>query len=399
MNNTQKTVLDPKRAEHIKLGKTLRAYSMVIALVVIAVLFHFLTDGLIFTAMNLTNLILQNSYVVLLILGMLPVILTGNVDLSVGSVLAFVGAVAAILQVNYGMGVVPTLLISLIVGIAIGAWQGMWIAYFDIPAFLVTLSGELVFRGLTQVVLDGASIGPFSPAFRTMASSFLIPDEVAAGTVMTITMVIAVVACVLVVLSQVLARRNKVAHGVPVGSPVGMIIRCVLLSAVILALSYLMGKYKGYPTVLVIMLVLSLIYSFICSRTIFGRGLYAIGGNRKAAALSGVKDRLYFFMAYTNMGFMCAVAALVYAARLNAATPKAGVNFELDAIAACFVGGASVTGGAGTIAGALVGCFVIGILNNGMSMMGISADWQQVVKGLVILAAVAFDLIPKRKKK
>ena len=399
MNNTQKTVLKPAGSEHANVGKTLRAYSMVIALVVIAVLFHFLTDGLIFTAMNLTNLILQNSYVVLLILGMLPVILTGNVDLSVGSVLAFVGAVAAILQVNYGMGVVPTLLISLIVGIAIGAWQGMWIAYFDIPAFLVTLSGELVFRGLTQVVLDGASIGPFSPAFRTMASSFLIPDEVSAGTVMSITMIIAVIACVLVVLSQVLARRNKVAHGVPVGSPVGMIVRCVLLSAVILALSYLMGKYKGYPTVLVIMLVLSLIYSFICSRTIFGRGLYAIGGNRKAAALSGVKDRLYFFMAYTNMGFMCAVAALVYAARLNAATPKAGVNFELDAIAACFVGGASVTGGAGTIAGALVGCFVIGILNNGMSMMGISADWQQVVKGLVILIAVAFDLIPKRKKK
>lgn len=399
MNNTQKTVLSPNGSEHIKVGKTLRAYSMVIALVVIAVLFHFLTDGLIFTAMNLTNLILQNSYVVLLILGMLPVILTGNVDLSVGSVLAFVGAVAAILQVNYGMGVVPTLLISLIVGIAIGAWQGMWIAYFDIPAFLVTLSGELVFRGLTQVVLDGASIGPFSPAFRTMASSFLIPDNVSSGTVMSITMIIAVIACVLVVLSQVLARRNKVAHGVPVGSPVGMIIRCVLLSAVILALSYLMGQYKGYPTVLAIMLVLSLIYSFICSRTIFGRGLYAIGGNRKAAALSGVKDRLYFFMAYTNMGFMCAVAALVYAARLNAATPKAGVNFELDAIAACFVGGASVTGGAGTIAGALVGCFVIGILNNGMSMMGISADWQQVVKGLVILMAVAFDLIPKRKKK
>lgn len=399
MNNTQKTVLKPAGSEHANVSKTLRAYSMVIALVVIAVLFHFLTDGLIFTAMNLTNLILQNSYVVLLILGMLPVILTGNVDLSVGSVLAFVGAVAAILQVNYGMGVVPTLLISLIVGIAIGAWQGMWIAYFDIPAFLVTLSGELVFRGLTQVVLDGASIGPFSPAFRTMASSFLIPDEVSAGTVMSITMIIAVIACVLVVLSQVLARRNKVAHGVPVGSPVGMIVRCVLLSAVILALSYLMGQYKGYPTVLVIMLVLSLIYSFICSRTIFGRGLYAIGGNRKAAALSGVKDRLYFFMAYTNMGFMCAVAALVYAARLNAATPKAGVNFELDAIAACFVGGASVTGGAGTIAGALVGCFVIGILNNGMSMMGISADWQQVVKGLVILIAVAFDLIPKRKKK
>lgn len=388
-----------EKAKKSNIAATLRAYSMVIVLVVIAVLFHLLTDGLIFTSMNLTNIILQNSYVVLLILGMLPIILTGNIDLSVGSVLAFVGAIAAILQVNYGCSTFVTLIISLVVGILIGAWQGFWISYFDIPPFLVTLSGELVFRGLTQIVLDGASIGPFSASFRTMASSFLLPDTLEKSTIYSITMAIAVIACVIFVLSQVLGRANKKKHGVPVKSPVGMIIRCVLISAAILALSHLMGAYKGYPTVLAIMLVLSLIYSFICDRTIFGRGLYAIGGNRKAAALSGVRDRMYFFLVYVNMGLMSAVAALVYAARLNAATPKAGVNFELDAIAACFVGGASVSGGAGSIAGALVGCFVIGILNNGMSMMGISADWQQVVKGLVILAAVAFDLIPKRKKK
>ena len=378
--------------------KTLRAYSMVIVLVVIAVLFHLLTNGLIFTAMNLTNIILQNSYVVLLILGMLPVILTGNVDLSVGSVLAFVGAIAAILQVNYHCGVLVTLLVSLLVGILIGCWQGMWIAYFDIPAFLVTLSGELVFRGLTQVVLDGASIGPFSDTFRAIASSFIPVIFGGSGFHLT-TMILAVLACAVYVYLQLHGRADKQRHGVPVRPITGFIIKCVVMCVVILYLSWQMASYNGYPTVLIIMLVLCLVYSFICSRTIFGRGLYAIGGNRKAAMLSGVKDRLYFFLAYANMGLMSAVAALVYAARLNAATPKAGVNFELDAIAACFVGGASVTGGAGTIGGALVGCFVIGILNNGMSMMGISADWQQTVKGLVILAAVAFDLVPKRKKK
>ncbi len=376
----------------------LRSYSMVIVLVFIAVLFHFLTDGLIFTSMNLTNIILQNSYVVILILGMLPIILTGNIDLSVGSTLAFVGAVAAILQVNYGCGMFVTLIVSLLIGVAIGCLQGFFIAYYDMPAFIVTLAGELAFRGLTQVVLDGASIGPFSNTFRAMAGSF-IPDIFKGGSLHITTLILALMACGVFVYSQFKSRKDKVMHGVPVKGPAGLIVRCALISVAILYLSYQMATYQGYPTVMIIMLVLSLIYNFICDRTLFGRGLYAIGGNRKAAALSGIKDRLNLFLAYANMGLMAAVAALVYAARLNAATPKAGVGFELDAIAACFVGGASVTGGAGTIPGALVGCFVIGILNNGMSMMGVSADWQQTVKGIVILAAVAFDLIPKRKHK
>ena len=377
--------------------KTLRAYSMVIVLVAIAVLFHFLTEGRIFTSMNLTNLILQNSYVVILILGMLPVILTGNVDLSVGSILSFVGAVAAILQVNMGWGTVPTLLVSLVIGTAIGAWNGLWIAKFDIPPFIVTLSTQLAFRGLTMVVLDGASIGPFHETFRWISSSFI--AETIGIDPFLLTMVLAVVSCVIFAFVQLRDRKAKIAHGVPVKGMATLVGKIAILCVVILVLSLVMATYKGYPTVLLLMLVLTLAYNFVCNRTMFGRSLYAIGGNRKAAALSGIKDRRGMFLAYANMGLMSAVAALVYAARLNAATPKAGTGFELDAIAACYVGGASVSGGAGTIGGALIGCFVIAILNNGMSMLGVSADWQQTVKGLVILAAVAFDMIPKAKKK
>lgn len=389
--------LKPRFNKHEVL-KTLRSYSMVIVLVAIAVLFQQWTGGLTFTPRNVTNIFLQQSYIVILILGMLPVILTGNVDLSVGSTVAFVGAVAAVLQVNHGFGTVPTLLISLLVGAAIGAWNGLWIARFDIPAFIVTLSSQLLFRGFTLVVLDGASIGPFDENFRAIASSFL-PDFFHVDGIHLTSLILGVLACAVFVFTQLQSRRNKIAHGVPVKSVWGLVVRTTVICAVVMWMTYLLVINKGYPTVLVIMLVLSLVYNFICNRTIFGRSLYAIGGNRKAAALSGIKDRWSMFLAYTNMGFVAAIAALVYSARLNVATPKAGTGFELDAIAACYVGGASVSGGAGTISGALVGCFVIGILNNGMSLLGISPDWQQMVKGLVILIAVAFDLIPKMKKK
>ena len=378
--------------------KTLRSYSMVIVLVVIAILFQWWTGGLTFKPRNLTNIIQQQSYIVILILGMLPVILTGNVDLSVGSTLAFVGAVAAVLQVNYGWSTLPTLVVALVVGAAIGAWNGLWIARFDIPAFIVTLSSQLVFRGLTLVVLDGASIGPFDDTFRAIAGSFLLDVFKMDGMHLT-SLILGAVACLVYIFTQIRSHRNKIAHGVPVKNVWGTVIRTGVICAAVMWLTYMLAIDKGYPTVLIIMLVLSLIYSFICNRTIFGRSLYAVGGNRKAAALSGIKDRWSMFLAYTNMGLVAAIAALVYAARQNVATPKAGTGFELDAIAACYVGGASVSGGAGTIGGALIGCFVIGILNNGMSLLGISPDWQQMVKGLVILVAVAFDLIPKMKKK
>ena len=383
------------------IAKTLRSYSMIFVLVAIVILSQVLTGGLTLKPRNMTNIILQQSYIVILILGMLPVILTGNVDLSVGSTVAFVGAVAAVLQVNLGWGTLPTLIVSLAIGAAIGAWNGLWIAIFDIPAFIVTLSSQLVFRGLTQVVLDGASIGPFDATFRAIAGSFItdILGESVGDLMPYITMGLAVLACLVFVAVQMIDRRNKIAHGVPVKPVWGMIVRIVIICAVIIVLSYMLSLDKGYPTVLVILLVFSMIYNFVCNRTVFGRSLYAVGGNRKAAALSGIKDRLSMFMAYTNMGFVAAIAALVYAARMNVATPKAGTGFELDAIAACYVGGASVSGGAGTIGGALIGCLVIGILNNGMSLLGISPDWQQTVKGIVILGSVAFDIIPKMRKK
>ena len=378
--------------------KNLRAYSMILVLIAIVALFQWWTDGLTLKPRNLTNIIQQQSYIVILILGMLPVILTGNVDLSVGSTVAFVGAVAAVLQVNLGWGTVPTLLISLLAGALIGAWNGFWIAKFDIPAFIVTLSSQLIFRGATLVILDGASIGPFDDTFRAIANSFL-PDALHMSSMHMTSVILGVLACFIYVFMQIRSRRNQIAHGVPVKSVWAMVVRIVCICGAVLWLTYMLAIDKGYPTVLVIMLVLTLIYSFVCNRTTFGRSLYAVGGNRKAAALSGIKDRWSMFLAYTNMGFVAAIAALVYAARLNVATPKAGNGFELDAIAACYVGGASVSGGAGTIGGALIGCFVIGVLNNGMSLLGISPDWQQMVKGLVILAAVAFDMIPKMRKK
>ena len=389
------------KTNRTNIAKTLRSYSMIIVLIAIVALFEILTGGKTLKPRNLTNIILQQSYIVILILGMLPVILTGNVDLSVGSIVVLVGAVAAVLQVKLGWGTLPTLAVALLIGAAIGAWNGLWIAVFDIPAFIVTLSSQLVFRGLAQVVLDGASIGPFDATFRAIAGSFITDGfgDAIADFIPYITLGLALLACIVFTISQLVTRRNKVAHGVPVKSVWMLVGRIVIICAVIIALAYMLSLDRGFPTVLVILLVLSLIYNFICNRTNFGRSLYAVGGNRKAAALSGIKDRLTMFLAYTNMGFVAAIAALVYAARMNVATPKAGTGFELDAIAACYVGGASVSGGAGTIGGALIGCFVIGVLNNGMSLLGISPDWQSTVKGLVILGSVAFDIIPKMRKK
>lgn len=389
------------KTNRTNIAKTLRSYSMIIVLIAIVALFEILTGGKTLKPRNLTNIILQQSYIVILILGMLPVILTGNVDLSVGSIVVLVGAVAAVLQVKLGWGTLPTLAVALIIGAAIGAWNGLWIAVFDIPAFIVTLSSQLVFRGLAQVVLDGASIGPFDATFRAIAGSFITDGfgDAIADFIPYITLGLALLACIVFTISQLVTRRNKVAHGVPVKSVWMLVGRIVIICVVIIALAYMLSLDRGFPTVLVILLVLSLIYNFICNRTNFGRSLYAVGGNRKAAALSGIKDRLTMFLAYTNMGFVAAIAALVYAARMNVATPKAGTGFELDAIAACYVGGASVSGGAGTIGGALIGCFVIGVLNNGMSLLGISPDWQSTVKGLVILGSVAFDIIPKMRKK
>ncbi len=370
---------------------------MLLVLAAILVLFQVLTGGLLITPLNLTNIVLQNSYIVILAIGMLPIIITARIDLSVGSIAAFVGAVAAIMMVNYGVGFVPTILVGLLIGALIGAWQGFWVAYRNIPAFIVTLSTQLVFRGLTVVVLDGRSIGPFSDAFQALSTSYL-PDVFTIDGLHVTSLLVALVACAVIILGELRNRAEEKKYGFSANPSWMSIAKMVLLCGAVLVISYVFASYQGFPTVLMIMIALIIIYTFVTRKTVFGRHMYALGGNEKAAGLSGVNIKRVLNATFINMGVLAGLAGLVFAARLNAGTPKAGNGFELDAIAACFIGGASVYGGTGTVSGALIGCLIMGVMNNGMSIMGIAVDLQQAIKGLVILAAVAFDMYAKSKE-
>ncbi|WP_160689761.1 multiple monosaccharide ABC transporter permease [Clostridium sp. C2-6-12] len=378
------------------LKQNIRQYTMALALVVIMVFFQILTDGVLFKPMNVTNLILQNSYVLILAVGMLIVILTGNVDLSVGSVAAFIGAIAAIFMVRMNMPVALAVILCLIIGALVGAWQGFWIAYVRIPAFIVTLAGMLIFRGLTMVILKGQTIAPFPDSFAVAANGFL-PESLKIGNLNLIAVLAGLLLSVLYVIMTIKQVNNRKKYNIE-GEPVGftMFITGIVVVAINL-FTMSLANYKGIPIVLVLIGALILIYTFITEKTIAGRHVYALGGNEKAAKLSGIKTKRVMFWVYTNMGVLSAIAGLIVSARLGAATPKAGTNYELDAIAACFIGGASASGGIGTIMGAIIGALVMGVLNNGMSIMGIGIDWQQAIKGLVLLAAIAFDVYTKSK--
>lgn len=377
----------------------IRQYAMVLALVFIVILFQFLTEGVLLRPLNITNLVQQNSYVLILSVGMLLTILTGNVDLSVGSIVAFVGAVSATFIISWGMPTVPALLLSLLIGALIGAWQGFWIAYVRIPAFIVTLAGMLIFRGLTMVILKGRTLAPFTDTYTTMSSGFF-PDFLSTGGGLhNLTLATGALCCIFYAIGELNSRKSKQKFNFEVLSMPLMAGKIAAISAAIMATSYMLALYKGMPVVLVLVGALVLVYSFITNKTVVGRHIYAFGGNEKAARLSGIKTNRVFFWVYVNMGMLSALAGIVFAGRLNAATPKAGVGFELDAIAACFIGGASSAGGIGTVAGAIIGGLIMGVLNNGMSIMGISIDWQQAIKGLVLLAAVAFDVITKSKSR
>ena len=376
----------------------MRQYAMVIALVSIMILFQFLTEGILLKPLNVTNLILQNSYILVLAIGMLLCILTGgNIDLSVGSVAAFVGAISATLIVSMKMSVFPALILSLIVGALVGVWQGYWIAYVRIPAFIATLSGMLVFRGFTMVILKGRTLAPFPTSYQKIASGF-IPDFIGTpeGLHMT-TILIGLICSIIYFFFELKDRRSKQKYNFTVASIVVFIVRVLIMMSVINLFTFWLARYKGIPNVLILLTLLILGYTFVTNKTIAGRHIYALGGNEKAAKLSGVKTNRVLFGVYVNMAVMAALAGIIFAGRLNAATPKAGNLFELDAIAACYIGGASATGGVGTVIGAIIGGLIMGILNNGMSIMGISIDWQQAIKGLVLLFAVAFDVYSKSK--
>lgn len=381
------------------LKNNLREYGMLISLVAIMVLFQVLTDGTLLRPLNLTNLLLQNSYVVIMALGMLLVIVAGHIDLSVGSVCGFIGALAAVLMVEYEWHFVPTAIISIAAGAVIGAAQGWFVAFRKIPSFIVTLAGMLVFKGLTLALLAGQSVGPFPVEFQRLSSGF-IPDPLGGldGDGLRITsLVVGALAAAALVFFKLRGRAKLAAHGMETEPYVFFLVKNLFFAAIILFFSYLLSTYKGLPNVLIVMAVLIVVYDFVTNRTTIGRRIYALGGNEKAARLSGVKTQRLAFLTFVNMGALAALAGLVFAARLNTATPKAGLGFELDVIAACFIGGASASGGVGRVMGAVIGAFIMGVMNNGMSILGIGIDYQQVIKGLVLLAAVFIDVYNKNK--
>jgi putative multiple sugar transport system permease protein len=375
----------------------IRKNGMVMALVLIMGLFQLLTGGILFRPMNVNNLVLQNAYVLILATGMLLCILTGNIDLSVGSVVAFVGAISAVMMVDWGVPVAITIPVALLIGVGVGAFHGYFIAYMHIPAFIVTLAGMLIWRGLTMVILKGQTKAPFAKSFQAIAAGYLPGREIRIGNFNTIALIVGLILSVILIIMILKTRKNKQQYGFEVLPKWIEAVKIIFLVLAINLLTFSLADYNGIPIVLVLLLFLVTLYTFITQRTIFGRHVYALGGNEKAAKLSGVKTKRVMFLVYTNMGLLAALAGLVVAGRLNAATPKAGTMFELDAIASCFIGGASASGGIGTIVGAIVGGLVMGVLNNGMSIMGVSVDWQQTIKGLVLLAAVFFDVLTKNR--
>lgn len=374
----------------------IREYGMLVALVAIMIFFYFVTEGILMRPINITNLVLQNSYVVIMALGMLLIIVSGGIDLSVGSIAAFIGAIAGVLMVKWGWNWALVALFCLVAGGLIGAWQGFWVAYIKIPSFIVTLAGMLIFRGLTLVIVRGEAIGPFPVQFQRISAGF-IPDIFKVEGFHLTTIIIGIIVSVLLIWADLRTRSNQIKYGFDVTPTYFFVAKQILITVAIMGFSYLMASYKGIPNLLVIMFPLVAVYAFLTNQTVIGRRIYAMGGNEKAARLSGVNTPRLLFLTFVNMGVLAALAGMIVAARLNSSTPNAGEGFELDVIAACFIGGASATGGIGTVIGAVVGAFFIGIMNNGMSLLGVGIDWQQAIKGLVLLLAVFFDVYNKNK--
>jgi putative multiple sugar transport system permease protein len=348
------------------------------------------------SAQNITNLFLQNSYVIIMALGMLLVIVAGHIDLSVGSVVGFVGAVAAVLTVNLHWPVWAVVPACLAVGFIIGAAQGYWVAFWRVPSFIVTLAGMLVFRGLTLWLLNGQNIGPFPKSFQLLSTGF-VADVFGVGKPNMTAILLVCLAAAAIVYSGWRARSRDTQFGITPEPLAIFAIRNVVVSAALIFVGYKLASFRGLPNVVIILSVLTVLYAFFTENMVTGRRIYALGGNEKAAKLSGIKTDRLVFLTFCNMGVLAALAGMIVAARLNSSTPKAGVGFELDVIAAVFIGGASMSGGVGKILGAVVGALIMGVMNNGMSILGIGIDYQQVIKGLVLLSAVIFDVYNKSK--
>lgn len=378
----------------------MKQYGMFLALVAIYVIFALLTKGANLSPANINNLIMQNGYVVILAVGMLLCVLTGNIDLGVGSVVAVCGAAAGIVMVDKKMNMWVAILLALLIGLLVGIFAGFFIAYLGIPPFVVTLATMLMGRGLTYTLLQAQTKGPLPESFVFIGAGFLPTVKVpfGDGTMDLVSIAVAIVATILVIFSEIKSIATKKKYNFAQNPVWQIILKNGVLLFIIWFFFYKLSRYNGLPFVLLLMLVLVVIYAYVTSNTVAGRQIYALGGNRKAAQLSGIDTKKVFFWVYVNMGVLSSIAGIVLAARNASATPKAGDGFEMDAIASCYIGGAAVAGGAGTIIGAVVGAFVMGILNNGMSLYGWSTDIQKIVKGAVLLGAVTIDVVSKRKK-
>ena len=384
------------------IGNFLKKYTMVLALVLVVIFFSVSTQGKILYAQNINNLISQNGYVFVLASGMLLCILTGgNIDLAVGSVVCFTGALGAVIMQKH-MSFILAVIVMLLVGLAIGAFQGFWIAWISVPPFIATLAGMYAFRGLSNVVLQGYAVAIEDTGFLNVfggGADCYIPDFIGKGeglnmTCMAAAILIAVIYVLLTLRREAVRRKRGIAHG----SAAGKMFTMLVLTVLILWLGYKLASYKGIPTVLVWVAAVLLIYSYITQNTAIGRYLYAVGGNEKATRLSGINTKMVYFFAYANMGFLAGLAGILTVARASSAQPTYGQGYEMDAIAACFIGGASAYGGVGKITGVIIGAVLMGVINQGMSIMGIAANYQRVVKGIVLLVAVMFDVLSKREK-
>ncbi len=398
-------------------SRNMRQYGMLIALIVIMILFGLFTQGRLIWPRNVSMLVRQNSYILILAIGMLLCILTGgNIDLSVGSLVAMVSAMSGLLATTLGWPAWLAIILSLMAGLIAGMWQGMWIAFAKVPPFITTLSGMLIFRGLNNIILNGQTL-PLPQLYVTIGAGSVpdfiapksVPDFLGISNLLNLEnkvefinatmLVVGLVLSIIYVLFILLNRNKKKARGYDVPSWGSVIGKVVAFFIIINIFSYWLAMDEGLPIILIILALLFGIYTFITTKMITGRHLYALGGNAKAAELSGINTKKLMFLVYSNMGLLSGVAGIVFAGRLNAASPTTGMNFELEAIGACFIGGASAYGGIGTIWGAMVGGFIMGVMNNGMSIMGLDVFLQSVAKGLVLLLAVAFDVYSKSKSK
>ena len=396
INQDAKTL--ESRANSIRVSAILKKYTMVIALVVVFIFFTALTGGKMLYAQNISNLLLQNAYVLVMGCGMLLCILTGgNIDLAVGSVICLVGGLAATLISNNGMNAILAILICLLVGLLVGIWQGYWIGYVRIPPFITTLGGMFIFRGLGRLVLDNKTVAIQDSTFLNIFTAYIKVPGLDDGSVAWSAVVVGVLAAIYVIFRTVRNRAERAKLGYRQNSAASDYIKSGLIAVIILYYCFLLSQYRGISVMLVWVLAICLIYNFITSKTAFGRYFYAVGGNEKATQLSGINTNKIYFVAYANMGLLAGLCGLLNAARVGSVNGSTGTSFEMDAIGACFIGGASAYGGSGTVGGVVIGALLLGVINMGMSIMGIGDSWQYVVKGGVLLAAVVFDVLSKRE--